>query len=48
LVEELETLTKESIEKINTFFAGNWADYRKKVEATPMKTFKDYSPIKAP
>jgi photosystem II stability/assembly factor-like uncharacterized protein len=45
LVEELETLTKESIEKINTFFAGNWVDYRKKVEATPMKTFKDYSPI---
>ena len=45
LVEQLEVLTKDSIEKINKFFAVNWADYRKKVEATPMKTFKDYSPI---
>ena len=45
LVEELETLTKESIEKVNKFFATNWADYRKKVESTPLKTFKDYLPI---
>ena len=47
LVEQLEVLTKGAIEKINQFFAINWADYRKKVEATPMKTFKDYSPIGA-
>lgn len=45
LVEELETLTKEAIEKVNKFFASSWTDYRKKVESTPMKTFKDYQPI---
>jgi photosystem II stability/assembly factor-like uncharacterized protein len=45
LVEQLETLTKESIEKVNKFFATNWTDYRKKVESTPLKTFKDYLPI---
>jgi hypothetical protein len=41
----LETLTKETIEKINKFFSNNWAEYRKKVESTPLKTFKDYLPI---
>jgi DNA polymerase/3'-5' exonuclease PolX len=45
LVEQLETLTKEPIEKINKFFANNWSEYRKKVESTPLKTFKDYLPI---
>jgi photosystem II stability/assembly factor-like uncharacterized protein len=45
LVEQLEVLTKEAIEKVNKFFANNWLEYRKKVEATPLKTFKDYSPI---
>jgi hypothetical protein len=45
LVEELETLTKETIEKVNKFFATNWTEYRKKVESTPLKTFKDYLPI---
>jgi hypothetical protein len=45
LVEQLETLTKETIEKVNKFFTTNWAEYRKKVESTPLKTFKDYLPI---
>jgi hypothetical protein len=45
LVEQLEVLTKESIEKVNKFFTNNWLEYRKKVESTPLKTFKDYSPI---
>jgi photosystem II stability/assembly factor-like uncharacterized protein len=45
LVEQLEVLTKDSIEKINKFFATTWTEYRKKTEATPMKTFKDYAPI---
>ncbi len=45
LVEQLETLTRESIEKVNKFFATNWTEYRKKVESTPLKTFKDYLPI---
>jgi photosystem II stability/assembly factor-like uncharacterized protein len=45
LVEQLEILTKESIEKVNKFFATNWTDYRKKGESTSLKTFKDYLPI---
>ena len=45
LVEQLESLTKETIEKVNKFFATNWTEYRKKVESTPLKTFKDYLPI---
>ena len=45
LVEQLEVLTKDAIEKVNKFFVTTWTDYRKKVEATPMKTFKDYLPI---
>ncbi len=45
LVEQFETLTKESIAKVNSFFINKWAEFRKKVEATPLKTFKDYDPI---
>ena len=45
LAEQVETLTKEVLGKINQFFGKNWADYRKKVEGTPLKMFKDYSPI---
>lgn len=45
LVEQFETLTKESIAKVNSFFINKWAEFRKKVEATPLKAFKDYDPI---
>jgi hypothetical protein len=45
LVEQLETLTKETIDAVNKFFGTSWVDYRKKVEAAPLKIFKDYLPI---
>jgi hypothetical protein len=45
LVDQLEFLTAESIQKVNTFFSKNWIEYRNKVQANPIKTFKDYLPI---
>jgi hypothetical protein len=41
LVEHTEELTAEAIGKINTFFATAWADFRKTVEATPIKWMKE-------
>lgn len=46
LVEQTELLTKESIGKINAFFASQWADFRKAVEGMTLKQFKDYEAIK--
>ena len=46
LVEQTELLTKESIGKINAFFASQWADFRKAVEGITLKQFKDYEAIK--
>ena len=41
LVTQAETLTQQAIQKIDTFFNTKWPAYRKQVEATPMKLFKD-------
>ena len=41
LVVEAETAVTESVNLINEFFTGKWAGYRKLVEATPLKLFKD-------
>lgn len=35
----------EAVQKVNAFFDKNWKDYRKLVESTQVKLFKDYSPI---
>jgi hypothetical protein len=40
-VTQAETLTRQAIQKIENFFAGKWPAYRKQVEATPMKLFKE-------
>ncbi|MCU0338451.1 MAG: hypothetical protein MUE30_01090 [Spirosomaceae bacterium] len=40
LVENLETMTKEATDKIENFFSTQWADFRKYVEANPVKLFK--------
>jgi hypothetical protein len=32
--------------KVNTFFEKDWADFRKLVESTPIKKFKDVEIIK--
>jgi len=44
-VKRAEVLIEEAIQKINTFFDTTWADYRKQVESTPIKLFKDYKPL---
>jgi photosystem II stability/assembly factor-like uncharacterized protein len=46
LVEQTETLTKEVVATINDFFAKQWPEYRKAVEGTQVKLFKDYQPIR--
>ena len=45
LIERAEGLIKEAVQRINTFFDGKWKAYRKQVEETPLKIFKDYSPL---
>lgn len=46
IYEQGEQLTKEAIEKINTFFATQWADFRKKIEGMKIPIFKEVEPIK--
>jgi len=46
LLKDAETLTTEAVTKVNEFFATQWADYRKKVAAAPLSTFKEYEAIK--
>ena len=45
LVIRAEGLMTEAIQKINAFFETKWAAYRKQVESTPVKLFKDYAPL---
>lgn len=45
LVERSEGLIKEAIQRINLFFDNKWKAYRKQVEETPVKMFKDYAPL---
>ncbi len=40
-----ETAIAQAIQRINNFFDGKWKDYRKQVESTPLKLFKDYTPL---
>ena len=45
LVKRAEDLIAEAIRKINQFFQVNWSAYRRQVEETPVKLFKDYNPL---
>lgn len=45
LVKNAEDMIAATVRRINQFFAGRWADYRKQVEATRVPLFKDYTPI---
>jgi gas vesicle protein len=45
LVKDAELKLGEAVEKINNFFTGKWAAYRKLVETNPLKLFKDYQLI---
>ena len=45
-LQEAETAIQNVIAKANEFFTKDWANFRKLVEATPIKKFKDYESIK--
>jgi hypothetical protein len=44
-VKEAEELITQAIDKINRFFATDWLAFRKQVEQTQVKIFKEYTPI---
>jgi len=44
-VKESEQLIQQAVDKINRFFSVEWLAYRKQVEQTPVKLFKDYTPL---
>jgi photosystem II stability/assembly factor-like uncharacterized protein len=45
LATEAETLADATMQKVNTFFDTHWKEFRRQAEATPLKLFKDYSPL---
>ena len=45
-LKDAEAAIQSVVEKANAFFANEWAAFRKLVEATPIKKFKDYEVIK--
>jgi len=40
-----ETLVAKAVEKTNAFFTGKWQEYKKLVEAMPVKIFQEYKTI---
>jgi hypothetical protein len=46
LVKMAEGMINAAVQRINHFYAVQWADYRRKAEATRVNLFKDYEPIK--
>ena len=45
-LKDAEAAIQTVVAKANEFFANEWASFRKLVEATPIKKFKDYEVIK--
>jgi len=45
-LKDAEAAIQSVVAKANEFFANEWASFRKLVEATPIKKFKDYEVIK--
>jgi hypothetical protein len=45
LFTEVTELVNQALKKGNNFFEGKWKAYRAYMEATPVKLFKDYTPI---
>jgi hypothetical protein len=45
LVNNAEAMINVAVQRINQFYAGKWAAYRKQVEGTRVSLFKDYEPI---
>jgi hypothetical protein len=45
LVKNAETLTGQTLQRVNAFYNGKWKAYRKQVEDTKVNLFKDYKTI---
>jgi hypothetical protein len=45
-IADAKVAADEVATKVNAFFAKDWADFRKLVEATPIKKFKEIEAIK--
>ncbi|MBC3794894.1 hypothetical protein [Spirosoma utsteinense] len=45
LVDQVEMLTGETLTRVNEFFSKQWAEYYKKVQATPLEVIKEYAPM---
>lgn len=45
LVDQAELLSGQAVGKVNQFFSKQWAEYYKKVQATPLEQVKEYPPI---
>jgi hypothetical protein len=45
-IAEANIAAADVVTKVNAFFAKDWADFRKLVEATPIKKFKEIEAIK--
>ncbi|WP_266363892.1 VPS10 domain-containing protein [Tellurirhabdus rosea] len=46
LIEQAETLTRDTLTKVNKFFKSDWAEYRRKVESTPMAVVKELAEVR--
>lgn len=45
LVEQANSLIKDGVDEINSFYKNVWPEFRKKVEETEVSLFKDYKPL---
>ena len=45
-LQEADAVIQNVVMKANEFFTKDWANFRKLVESTPIKKFKDYDTIK--
>jgi photosystem II stability/assembly factor-like uncharacterized protein len=45
LVNNAEAMINVAVQRINQFYSGRWASYRRQVEGTKVNMFKDYEPI---
>jgi hypothetical protein len=45
-IAEANIAAADVVTKVNAFFAKDWTDFRKLVEATPIKKFKEIEAIK--
>jgi hypothetical protein len=46
ILQQSETLTDNTIKRIQNFFDNQWAAYKTAAEAAKISPFKDYKPLK--